>query len=91
MASLRYNICTDSTEIFFSKLRSAVLNYHLPKLSFFTDPYCAGGGGGGGGGDLIRITYSFDQHLDSPKKELLIISSLVRNVLYLNTDQLVLG
>ena len=84
MASLRYNICTDSTEIFFSKLRSAGLNYHLPKLSFFTDPYCAGG-------YVIRITYSFDQHLDSPKKELLIISSLVRNVLYLNTDQLVLG
>ena len=43
-------ICTDSTEIwfsqilliFFSKLGSAGLNYHLPKLSFFTDPYCAG-------------------------------------------------
>ena len=47
--------CTDSTKIlfsqillksFFSKLGSAGLNYHLPKLSFFTDPYCAGGGGG---------------------------------------------
>ena len=44
-------ICTDSTDIlfsqilliFFSKLRSAGLNYHLPKLSFFTDPNCAGG------------------------------------------------
>ena len=35
-------ICTDSTEMLFSKLRSAGLNYHLPKLSFFTDPYCAG-------------------------------------------------
>ena len=34
-------VCTDSTEIFFSKLRSAGLNYYLP--SFFTDPYCAGG------------------------------------------------
>ena len=33
---------TDSTEIFFSKLKSAGLNYHLPKLSFFTDPYGAG-------------------------------------------------
>ena len=28
-------VCTDSTEIFFSKLRSAGLNYKLP--SFFTD------------------------------------------------------
>ena len=45
-------ICTDSTEIlfsqillksFFSILGSAGLNYHLPKLSFFTDNYCAGG------------------------------------------------
>ena len=33
-------ICTDCTEISFSKLRSADLNYHLPKLGFFTDPYC---------------------------------------------------
>ena len=30
----------------FSKLRSAGLNYHLLKLSFFTDPYYVGGGGG---------------------------------------------
>ena len=30
-----YNFCTDSTEIFFSKLRSAGLNYTLPSL--FTD------------------------------------------------------
>ena len=36
-------VCTDSTEIFFSKLRSAGLNYNLP--SFFTDS-CSGGGGG---------------------------------------------
>ena len=36
-------IFTDSTEILFSKLRSAGLNFPLPKLSFFTDPYCAGG------------------------------------------------
>ena len=37
-----YNfVCTDSTEIFFSKLRSAGLNYNLP--SFFTGSYCAGG------------------------------------------------
>ena len=33
-------VCTDSTETFFSKLRSAGLNYILP--SFFTDSYCAG-------------------------------------------------
>ena len=33
-------VCTDSTEIFFSKLSSAALNYNLP--SFFTDSYCAG-------------------------------------------------
>ena len=40
----RFNIiCIDSTEIFFSKLESAGLNYHLPKLCFFNDPYCAGG------------------------------------------------
>ena len=48
IASLKI-ICTDSTEISFSKLRSAGLNYHLPKLSFFADPNCAGWGGGGGG------------------------------------------
>ena len=36
-------VFTDSTEIFFSKRGSAGLNYHLPKISFFTDPYCAGG------------------------------------------------
>ena len=34
-------VCKDSTEIFFSKLRSAGLNFNLP--SFFTDTYCAGG------------------------------------------------
>ena len=33
------SVCTDSTEIFFSKLRSAGWNYNLP--SFFTDSYCA--------------------------------------------------
>ena len=36
-------VFTHSTEIFFSRLGSAGLNYHLPKLSFFTDPYCVGG------------------------------------------------
>ena len=36
-------ICTDSTEILFSKLRSAGLIYHLPKRKFFTFSYCAGG------------------------------------------------
>ena len=45
-------VYTDSTEIFFSKLRSAGLIYNLP--SFFTESYC---GGGGGGGDLISIDY----------------------------------
>ena len=34
-------VCTDSTEIFLSKLRSPWSNYKLP--SFFTDSYCAGG------------------------------------------------
>ena len=33
-------VCTGSTEIFFSKLRSG-LNNNLP--SFFTDSYCSGG------------------------------------------------
>ena len=33
-------VCTDSTETFLSKLRSAGLNYNLP--SFFTDSYDAG-------------------------------------------------
>ena len=37
-----YNfVCTDSIEIFLSKLRSPCLNYKLP--SFFTYFYCAGG------------------------------------------------
>ena len=39
---LSFSFFTDSSEILFSKLRSAGLNYHLPKLSFFTDSYCAG-------------------------------------------------
>ena len=34
-------VCTDSTEIFLSKLRSSCSNYNLS--SFFTDSYCAGG------------------------------------------------
>ena len=33
-------VCTDSAEIFFSKLRSAGLNYNSP--SFFSESYCAG-------------------------------------------------
>ena len=41
-------ICTDSTEILFSKLRSAALNYHLPKHSFSLFLTVRGGGGGGG-------------------------------------------
>ena len=40
IASLKI-IYTDSTEMF-SKLRFAVFNYHLPKLSFFNDLYCVG-------------------------------------------------
>ena len=47
-------ICTDSTEILFTKLRSAGLNCHLSKLKFFTFPYL---GGGGGGWYLINIAY----------------------------------
>ena len=42
IASLKI-ISTDSTEILFSKLRSAGLSYYLPKFKFFTFPYCAGG------------------------------------------------
>ena len=34
-------VCTDSAEIFFSKLRSAGLNYNLS--GFFPESYCAGG------------------------------------------------
>ena len=34
-------VCTDSSEIFFSKLRPACSNYNM--LSFFTDVYCAEG------------------------------------------------
>ena len=41
MKELIIFVCTDSAEIFFSKLRSAGLNYNLP--SFFTESYCAGG------------------------------------------------
>ena len=40
-------VCTDSTEIFLSKLRSPCSNYKLP--SFFTDLLC--------GGYLISIAY----------------------------------
>ena len=45
-------VCTDSTEIFFSKLRFAGSNYNLP--CFFTDSYC---GGVGVGGYLVSIAY----------------------------------
>ena len=40
MKEFIFFVCTDSAEIFFSKLRSAGLNYNLP--SFFTESYCAG-------------------------------------------------
>ena len=46
-------VCTDSTEIFFSKLRSAGLNYNL--LSFFTDSYWAGVSN-----KHCLLTFSFD-------------------------------
>ena len=39
MKEFLFFVCTDSTEIFFSKLRSAGLNYNL---DIFTDSYCAG-------------------------------------------------
>ena len=63
-------ISTISTEImfshilliFFSKQGSAGLNYQLPKLSFFTDPYCGGGVGGLGGGVSNKhclLTFTF--------------------------------
>ena len=48
MEEFIFFVCIYSTEIFFSKPKSADLNYKLP--SFFTESYCAGGGGGGGGG-----------------------------------------
>ena len=61
-------VCTDYTEIFFSKLRSVGLNYNLP--SFFTESYCAGGGG-----DLKSIAYwlfhSILNLLNSPKARLI--------------------
>ena len=41
MKEFKIFVFTDSSEIFFSKLRSAGLNYNLPNL--FTDSYCAGG------------------------------------------------
>ena len=41
MKEFKIFVCTDSTEIFLSKLRSSFSNYNLP--SFFTDSYCAGG------------------------------------------------
>ena len=42
--------CTDSTEILFSKLRSAGLNYNLPSFSLTLTVR-------GEGGDLISIAY----------------------------------
>ena len=40
-------ICTDSTEILFSKLGPAGLNFHLPKrFSLFLTVEVGGGGGG---------------------------------------------
>ena len=41
MKELIILVCTDSTEIFLSKLRSSCSNYNLP--SFITDSVCAGG------------------------------------------------
>ena len=50
-------IWTDSTEILFSKLSSAGLNFHLPKRKFFTFPYCAGEGGGGVSNKHCLLTF----------------------------------
>ena len=58
IASFKIN-CTDSTEILFSKLRSAGLNYHLPKRKFFPFPSWGGGGGGGGGGTNKHCLFTF--------------------------------
>ena len=56
-------VCANSTEIFFSKLRSVGLNYNLP--SFFTDSFLLCGGGGGGGGGSLLIDFF---HLDNIEK-----------------------
>ena len=56
IASFRI-ICTDSTEILFSKLRSAGLKYHLPKR--FSRFLTMRGGGG-----LISIAYFFFIHFN---------------------------
>ena len=57
MKEFIFFFCTDSTEILFSKLRSAGLNYNLPSFSLTLTVRGGGGGGGGGGGDLISIAY----------------------------------
>ena len=49
-------ICIDSTEILFSKTRSAGLNYHLPKQNFSLFLTVRGGGGEGGGGWYLIST-----------------------------------
>ena len=46
MKEFIFFFCTDSTEILFSKLRSAGLNYNLPSFSLTLT--VRGGGGGGG-------------------------------------------
>ena len=50
-------IFTDSTEILFSKLRYAGLNYHLPKVSFLFFLYVRGGGGVGGSNKHCLLTF----------------------------------
>ena len=59
MAEFIIFVCTDCTEIFFSKLRSAGLNYNLP--SFFTESYCAGGGGGSNKHCLLTFFIYIDE------------------------------
>ena len=48
-------VFTNSSEIFFSKLSFAALNYNMP--SFFTDSYCGGGGGGGVSNKHCLLTF----------------------------------
>ena len=47
-------VCTDSAEIFFSKLRSAGLNYNLPSFSL---NLTVGGGGGGVSNKHYLLTF----------------------------------
>ena len=54
---------TDSTEIFFSKLRSTGLNYILPSFSLNLTVRGGGGGGGGGGANKHCLLTFFISNL----------------------------